>query len=166
MSDQQTAYINTYIDFAVDTAHGYLNDILQLKTKLKLANDIISQKDGVITALQAELEKDKSNLSEMSKTKDNARQWEERYHSMANRTAHMDTLTNQYNQLKKDFIEKTEECDKLKKQIENMKSPKSSKKVINTKDTKSTPVNANTTNTVLKVETSINLDTKIENDDF
>lgn len=166
MSDQQTAYINTYIDFAVDTAHGYLNDILQLKTKLKLANDIISQKDGVITALQEELEKDKSSLSEMTKTKDNARQWEERYHSMANRTSHMDTLTNQYNQLKKDFIEKTEECDKLKKQIENMKSPKPGKKIINTKDAKSTSVIANTTNTFLQIGSSIVSDTKIENDDF
>jgi predicted RNase H-like nuclease (RuvC/YqgF family) len=162
MSDQQTAYINTYIDFAVDTAHGYLNDILQLKTKLKLANDIINQKDSVITALQSELEKDKSSLSEMDKTNDNARQWEERYHSMVNRTSHMETLTNQYNQLKKDYIDLTEECDKLKKQIENLKSPKPAKKTINTKDNKSTEVIANT-NIVLKVDST---DIKTGNDDF
>lgn len=162
MSDQQTAYINTYIDFAVDTAHSYLNEVLQLKTQLKMSNDLVKQRDQVIAELQAEIEKIRNNVETLSTAKDNARQWEERYHAMMNRTSHMDTLTNQYNQLKQDYITVTKERDKLKDEIDNLKNPKPSKKVINKKDTKSPEVNAVTTITDLKADSS----RKTENDDF
>lgn len=162
MSDQQTAYINTYIDFAVDTAHSFLNDVLQLKTQLKMANDLLKQRDQVIAELQADKEKTLSNIENLSLAKDNARQWEERYHAMMNKTSHMDTLTSQYNKLKQDYVSITKERDKLKEEIDNLKNPKPAKKVINKKYTKSPEVNAVTPITDLKVDSS----SKTENDDF
>lgn len=134
MNDQK--FMNAYVENAVGTVHEYINVILQLKTKLQVASDIVVEKDGVIAQLQSDLENSRKSGDEISEANRNAKSWEEQFYAMRNKVSHMDTLTNQYNDLKRMFTEKEQELLKLKEQIEKLKEkPKSApKKVINTKD--------------------------------
>lgn len=47
-------FINNYIEISTNALHEYLNQTLQLKTQLKLANEIIQEKDKLIGQLSAE----------------------------------------------------------------------------------------------------------------
>lgn len=161
MIDTQQKFINLYVDKAVGMLHEYLSIILQLRTQLQLANDLIQEKDQVIASFNTESEKVKSestNLNqELEQTKANARQWEEQFNAMKSKVSHMDTLTNQYNEMKNGLIAKNEEVskaqqelaklqselklkndeiDRLNNVIEELKIPV--KKVINSKKEKST----------------------------
>lgn len=145
MDDQK--YINAYIDTTVGAVHEYINIILQLKAKIKVASDLVLEKDEVIATLQNQLNENKQNTEEVSNAKRDAKSWEEQYHAMKSKVAHMDTLTNQYNELKKQFIETNSELDKLRpdnerllKEVQDLqkyipKEPKvkTTKKAINTK---------------------------------
>ena len=53
MSDPNK-FINTYIDTTIATLHEYVGSSLQLKTQLKLANDLLVVKDATITQLISE----------------------------------------------------------------------------------------------------------------
>lgn len=129
MSD--TNYVNTYVNLAVETLHSYLNDILQLRTQVKLTENLVSErdqalaaiqneKDGVIASLQQEIEQlrqeKNSHLNdegEMQKLRDNAATWEFQYNNMMNKVSHMDTLTNQYNELKNQYLDKEQQVGNL-----------------------------------------------------
>ena len=50
MSDAQQKFINLYVDKAVGMLHEYLGTIIQLKTQLQMANDLIQEKDQVIAS--------------------------------------------------------------------------------------------------------------------
>lgn len=119
----QSRYINTYIDVLVGQVNEYTISILQLKTQLRLANEMLQEKDHLIGDLQNRINAVQNNDSDVQKAKDQARHWEDSYHSMTNKIAHMDTLLNQVKDMKAMILEK----DKI---IENLKTPK---KVINTK---------------------------------
>lgn len=108
MSD--TNYMNAYVNLAMETVHTYLNDILQLKTQVKILNDLVLEKDQVISSLTSELETLRTNQtkfqdveSEMIRLRDNAATWETQYNNMSNKVSHMDTLIKQYNDLQKQF---------------------------------------------------------------
>lgn len=129
MSDN-TNYMNTYVNLAVETVHNYLNEILQLKTQLSLLNSLVSEKDQAIAALTEEKDKSFDSLkveietlkanqlnqleidAEMQRLRDNAASWEFQYNSMAGKVSHMDTLSNQYNELQAQFINQTFEFEK------------------------------------------------------
>lgn len=122
MSD--TNYMNTYVNLVVETVHGYLNDILQLKTQLSVINGLISEKDQAIASLEQELislreekEKHQGDESEMQKLRDNAASWEFQYNNMANKVSHMDALTNQFNDIKRQYIEKTQEVERIQNDL-------------------------------------------------
>ena len=53
MSDPNK-FINTYIDTTIATLHEYVGSSLQLKTQLKLANDLLVERDATITQLTSE----------------------------------------------------------------------------------------------------------------
>jgi len=187
MSD--TNYMNTYVNLVMETIHSNLNDILQLKTHLKIANDLVSVKDQVISDLNGQIEslrnessRHQNDESEMQKLRENAAVWEQQYNTMINKVSHMDTLTNQYNDLKKQFVDKTNEMDnlnvkykdyelikeeldtvkkkleKLTKKEEKKSSVEAPKKVLN-KDTKPLFIPSKT----VIVETKKTIE---ENDDF
>jgi chromosome segregation ATPase len=145
MSDANK-FINTYVDIAVGIVHDNLNIILQLKTQLKLANDLTLEKDQVISNLESEVERYKSENSKINSLENNARNWENEYNSMKNKVTHMDTLSNQYNDLKNQFLLKEKEIESLKQNIEKLKSDKKKqsvsvpKKSINKEDTKSSTI--------------------------
>jgi len=53
MSDPNK-FINTYIDTTIATLHEFMGSSLQLKTQLKLANDLLLERDSTITQLTSE----------------------------------------------------------------------------------------------------------------
>ena len=120
MSDQNK-YINTYIDIALGTVHDYLNTLLQTKTELRIANDLVSERDQVISALQTELEQEKSYHTELDDARSNAAKWENEVNNLKNSVANFDTLTNQYNTLKQAIIDRDHENSRLKVENEQLK---------------------------------------------
>lgn len=167
MSDTQQRFINIYVDKAVGMLHEYLATIIQLRTQLQLANDLLQEKEQVINSFNSnteKAEKESKNLSqELETVKSNARHWEEQFNAMKSKVAHMDNLTNQMNEMKQGLITKNEEVvaadSKLKEAQEEIARLNniiegSSKKVINTKIAKPTSMKK-------KVEEAIET-----NDDF
>ena len=61
MSDPNK-FINTYIDTTIATLHEYVGSSLQLKTQLKLANDLLVEKDATIAQLTDEKDTSLSRL--------------------------------------------------------------------------------------------------------
>lgn len=127
MSDQ-TTFINTYVDTVVETLHNNVNEIMQLKTSLKISNNLVQEKDQVINSLTSEIEslrnekssKDDS-INHLNEPLNNAKRWEEQYHAMVNKVSNMDALSNQFNDLKTEFKSKNVECDNLKEENERFK---------------------------------------------
>lgn len=158
MTDQN-AYINAYVDNSVGMLHEYVTMVLQLRTQLKIANDMVAEKDatisslreqvsGVSSELQEELNKVKGDLESyrsqigdnnelINKSRADAIKWEQEYNDMKNKMSHMDTLTSQMNEMKKMIIDKDKEIQDLKEQLTPKPSPK---KVINTKDKREEPL--------------------------
>lgn len=163
-------YFNAYVDSAVGLIHEYVASTLQLKAQLRVANEVIAEKDNTITSLSNEVQSLRTNsnqanqelqaqmhdlqvkLSEAEKAKVDAKYWEDSYHGMANKVSHMDLLTNQFNDMKSQFLakcrefedlqrnfnEKCEEIERLKtKPVESDLSNRVSKKVINNKSSAS-----------------------------
>lgn len=140
MSDSK--FINTYIDVIIGTLHEYLNSNLQLKTQVKVANDLILEKDGVISSLSQQIEEIKNSTSnaenataalqaEMNKLSADAKLWQDSYHASQNKLSHMDTLTKQVSEMKNEIITRdnniqnlNNEIQELKNQIEELKNPK------------------------------------------
>lgn len=126
MSD--TNFMNTYVNLVVETVHNYLNEVLQLKTQVTILNGLVSEKDQAIASLSEQVESLKvekqqyqGNESEMQKLRDNAASWETQYNNMINKVSHMDTLTNQYNDLKRQFVEKTQDIDNITNELNSTK---------------------------------------------
>lgn len=112
MSDS-SKYINTYVQLAVDQVHSYLNDILQLKTQLKVANDLVQEKDQVISSLHEKENVSKNMQDEINSLQSNAKNWESQYNAMANKASQIDTLTNQFNEIKKQLVSEMEKNGRL-----------------------------------------------------
>ena len=177
MFDDQK-FMNVYVENAVGTVHEYINVILQLKTKLKIASDMVQQKDEMLSSFQSELANNKAAGEEINEANRKARSWEEQYNAMKNKMTHMDTLTNQYNDLKKLYVEREREIanltsiiDQKEQEIVNLKSEKDTemqvlKKELNKlpKEKSKTPPKKviNTKNTVKE----LNLETEEKIDDF
>lgn len=116
MSDANK-YINTYVDIAVSSIHEQINTIIQMKTQAKLANDLIKEKDEVISNLRKELEERSDKEGEYSQAVQNASKWEEECNALKSKVVHMDTLTSQYNDLKNQFVEKNKLIESLNTQL-------------------------------------------------
>ena len=119
MSDNNK-YVNLYIENALGFVHQYLNEILQLKTQNRILNDLVSEKDQVISSLQ-------NKNDEMSHAQASARSMEEQYNSMKGRTSNYDVLTDQYNELKKVLVSKNEEIQRISSELETTKKNVSEK---------------------------------------
>lgn len=126
----QNKYINTYIDIAIGQLHEFLGTNLQLKAQVKIANDLLQEKDQIISNLQAHVESIKNNDTDVEKANEQSKYWEDSYHAMKNKVAHMETLLNQLKDMKAIITEKDKEISSMKATIDELKAPK---KVINTK---------------------------------
>jgi hypothetical protein len=129
----QNRYINAYVDIVIGQLHEMLSNNLQLKTQNRLANEIIQEKDNLIGDMQNQLNVAKNNDNDVQTAKEKAKQWEDLYHTMVNKVAHMETLLNQVKDMKTIILEK----DKIILELQqNIKDLKTSKKVINIKPKK------------------------------
>lgn len=133
--DQQK-YINTYVDKSIGMLHEYVNMVIQLRTQLHIANDLIQEKDQVISSLQEDNDKNKAEEDKINAALASAKGWEDNYNAMKNKVGHMDTLTAQLNETKNMLLAKTQEVNSLRAEIEQLRNPRI-KKAINTKKEKS-----------------------------
>ena len=126
MSDTNK-YVNIYIETVSEYAHEYFNSMMQLKTQLRVATDLIKEKDEVVAALNEKLEIEKGKEQEANKALSDAKAWEEQYNSMKGRTSNYDVLTDQYNELKKVLVSKNEEIQRISSELETTKKNVSEK---------------------------------------
>lgn len=136
MSDA-TKFINTYVDIAVALTHENLNTILQLKTQLKLANDLALDKDQIVSGLESEIERLKNENNRIGSLENNAINWENQFNAMKNKVSHMETLSTQYNELKSKYVLQEKELERLKNSKKKQPIPKND---INKEETKSSTI--------------------------
>jgi hypothetical protein len=121
-------YINAYVDIAVGTIHEYLATNIQLKAQNKLANDLVLEKDKIIASLQADIESINKNNLEMQVLQSSAKTWEDSYNAMKNKVAHMETLTRQLIDMKKEIVDRDDKIKKLEDDLVKL-NKKSRKKL-------------------------------------
>jgi chromosome segregation ATPase len=113
MSDPNK-FINTYIDTTIATLHEYVGSSLQLKTQLKLANDLLVERDEIITQLSSEVENLKNNFSTNQDDSDSTKKAltlcqdklkiaEESHNAISSKVSHMDTLLKQLSDMKNEI---------------------------------------------------------------
>lgn len=113
MSDPNK-FINTYIDTTIATLHEYVGSSLQLKTQLKLANDLLVERDATITQLTSEIESINNSFSTnqdntetmkvaLLSCQDKLRIAEESHIAISSKVSHMDTLLKQLSDMKNEI---------------------------------------------------------------
>ena len=134
MSDPNK-FINTYIDTTIATLHEYVGSSLQLKTQLKLANDLLVERDAAITKLNEEKEAAVSRLTSeieninnnFSTTQDNTQTMkaallscqdklkiaEESHSAISSKVSHMDTLLKQLTDMKNEIKTRDDQISSL-----------------------------------------------------
>lgn len=123
MSDL-TKFMNVYVDYAVGMIHENTSHILQLKTQLKMANDLISEKDAVIGSLTTQLESSKAENQEMNQLRQNAARWETAHNTMVGKVSHLDTALSQIAQMKKEIQIRDETIEVLKASVKKLNTKK------------------------------------------
>jgi chromosome segregation ATPase len=120
MSDPQK-YINAYVDHAMGMIHEQVSTILQLKTQLRLATEIVPEKDALIASLQEQLDECKNTASGLTKSVEEADTIKASYEAIKNKVSHMDALTSQMNEVKNALLTKNNEYDTLKNELDKLK---------------------------------------------
>ena len=143
MSDPNK-FINTYIDTTIATLHEFMGSSLQLKTQLKLANDLLVEKDTTITQLTnekdaavARLTSEIENInSNFSNTQDNTetmrasllscqdklRIAEESHSAISSKVSHMDTLLKQLTDMKTEIKTRDDQISSHSEKVDNLTS--------------------------------------------
>lgn len=118
MSDTNT-YINVYIDHAMGMIHEQINTILQLKTNLKVATDLIKQKDEIIATFDNQIKNVENSNNELNKSREDYSRLEQECNALRNKASNFDSLANQFNELKHELTKKIQECGSLQQEIFN-----------------------------------------------
>lgn len=124
MSDSNK-FINAYVDHAVGMIHENINVILQLKTQLKITNDLNAEKDAIIGRLGQELEAAKQDNEVIRKLKDDIKLLQDTNEGLASKQSHLHTALNQITDMKRMIQDRDSKIAELEKKI--------SKKAINSK---------------------------------
>jgi chromosome segregation ATPase len=119
MSDANK-YINTYVDFAMGMLHEQLSTILQLKTQLKIATEILPDREALIASLQEQLEECNKSSQDLTKNIQEANEVKASYEAIKTKVSHMDALTGQLNEVKQALLSKTSELDTLKQEVNRL----------------------------------------------
>lgn len=131
MSDQ-SVYVNAYIENITAMVHDQLNQIIQLRTQLKVSESALAQKDAHIAELKTSLVSLQNNENEMNGLREKVRIAEDSYHALINKVSHMETLQNQFNDIKNKFKQKESELTKEKAKVETLENElKMAKEAIN-----------------------------------
>lgn len=112
MSDNK--FINTYIETCVNTLQENLNNTLQLKTQLKVANDLIVEKDSAIGNLLRELEDKKNVEAQYHNAMESNRAINDELLGLRNKVTHLDTALRQVAEMKTMLLLKDKEIESLK----------------------------------------------------
>jgi uncharacterized small protein (DUF1192 family) len=123
MSDVTSKYVNAYIDTSVSMINEYITKYIQVQAQLKVANDIVAERENIITSLTAEIDRLRTDAAKIN---------ENEFTAMKNKLSHMNTLMQQMGQMKLSVKEKDEEINSLKNQIIEL----TTKSVINIKKKK------------------------------
>lgn len=123
MTDQ-TAYVNAYLENTTSMLHDQLNQIIQLKTQLKLTDSLLAQRDATITDLSNKLSVSTTIEKEMSVMIEKLRIAEDSHHALTNKVSHMETLQNQFNEVKKLLVKKEKELEQTKLLLEEKNTKK------------------------------------------
>jgi len=127
MSDSNK-FINTYIDTTIATLHEFLGSSLQLKTQLKLANDLLIERDATITQLTSEIENINNNFSTnqdntetmkaaLLSCQDKLKIAEESHTAISSKVSHMDTLLKQLTDMKNEIKTRDDQIASLNNDI-------------------------------------------------
>lgn len=112
MSDQ-SSFINTYLDSSIGMIHENINQILQLRTQAKLANDLVKQKDEIIANLQQEFEQTKTESNELQKKSSDYSRMQNEYNALRNKASHLDSITKQLSDTNRQLSESLEKISEL-----------------------------------------------------
>jgi uncharacterized protein (DUF3084 family) len=107
----------------VSLVHEQVNTILQLKTASKIANDLVAEKDQIISQLTLKITELESTSVKVDDLEEKAKIWEESYKAMANKITHMDTLTRQIVDMKAMIQERDQMITSLQEKITNLMNP-------------------------------------------
>ena len=138
MSDPNK-FINTYIDTTIATLHEYVGSSLQLKTQLKLANDLLlerdaaiskltDEKDAAVSRLTSEIENINNSFStnqdntetmkaSLLSCQDKLRIAEESHNAISSKVSHMDTLLKQLGDMKNEIKTRDDQIASLNTDI-------------------------------------------------
>lgn len=110
-------FVNSYIETCINTLQENLNNTLQLKTQLKVANDMIAEKDVAIGNLLRELE-DKKNVETLYHALlETNRAMNDELLGLRNKVTHLDTALRQVAEMKTMLLIKDKEIEELKKPV-------------------------------------------------
>lgn len=88
-------YINAYVETISGTLHEYLNNILQLKAQLKIAEEMIGEKDAALQSMSNQLlERDIADV-ELGKLRTQLDQVSNENAALRNKASQVDTFTDQ-----------------------------------------------------------------------
>jgi hypothetical protein len=126
-------FINSYIETCINTLQENLNNTLQLKTQLKVANDMIAEKDIAIGNLLRELE-DKKNVETLYHALlETNRGINDELLGLRNKVTHLDTALRQVAEMKTMLLIKDKEIAALKNvesEVTNVVQVKKKKKEV------------------------------------
>lgn len=113
MSDPNK-FINTYIDTTIATLHEYVGSSIQLKTQLKMANDLLVERDATVAQLTEKIESINNNFTTnqndtesvkeaLLSCQDKLKIAEESHTAISSKVSHMDTLLKQLSDMKNEI---------------------------------------------------------------
>lgn len=117
---EQNAYVNAYLELVSSMVHDQLNQIIQLRTQTKLSESLLAQKDTVIAELNNKILSNENSEIEMNNLRERVRIAEDSFHAVTNKVSHMETLQNQFSDVKNKLIGKEKELMGAKTTIETL----------------------------------------------
>jgi predicted RNase H-like nuclease (RuvC/YqgF family) len=143
MSDQGK-FINTYIDVIIGTVHETLNSNLQLKTQLKLSNDLLAEKDAEIKKYQSiidDMNKNKedfsaavqTNQSEIENLKSQLSRNQQECETYKSKASHTDALLQQIVSMKQEVRNRDIIIAEKEKELADIKAKENELRVKKTK---------------------------------
>lgn len=111
--NEQQKYVNAYVDNAMGMIHEQTSTILQLKSQLRIATEVVTEKDSMISFLQQQLEECKEAASGLTKSVEESNTLRTSYEGLKNKVSHMDALTSQLNDIKHSLLSKNSEVENL-----------------------------------------------------
>ena len=121
MSDQNK-YINGYIDNAVGMIHENVNLILQLKTQLRMANELVAEKDATIAGLIEKTQSFEDNNTLIAKLTNELEHLKLANESLTSKQSHVNTALDQISQMKAQIIERDKKIADFEKSINKRKN--------------------------------------------